>query len=45
MQQLTKPELLNSELVVNEYNLDKESTSYDDIFDATRLSLKAFSIN
>ena len=31
--------------VVNEYTLDKESTSYDDIFDATRLSLKAYNIN
>jgi hypothetical protein len=31
--------------VVNEYTLDKESTSYDDIFDAARLSLKAYDIN
>ena len=31
--------------VVNEYTLDKEATSYDDIFDATRLSLKAYNIN
>jgi hypothetical protein len=31
--------------VVNEYSLDKEATSYDDIFDATRLSLKAYNIN
>jgi hypothetical protein len=31
--------------VVNEYTLDKESTSYDDIFDAARLSLKAYNIN
>jgi hypothetical protein len=31
--------------VVNEYTLDKESTSYDDIFDAARLSLKAYKIN
>ena len=31
--------------VVNEYTLDKESTSYDDIFDACRLSLKAYNIN
>ena len=30
---------------VNEYSLDKESTSYDDIFDAARLSLKAYNIN
>jgi hypothetical protein len=28
--------------VVNEYTLDKESTSYNDIFDAARLSLKAY---
>ena len=31
--------------VVNEYTLDKESTSYNDIFDACRLSLKAYNIN
>jgi hypothetical protein len=31
--------------VVNEYTLDKESTSYDDIFDAARLSLKAYNIS
>ena len=31
--------------VVNEYTLDKESTSYNDIFDAARLSLKAYNIN
>ena len=31
--------------VVNEYTLDKESTSYNDIFDAYRLSLKAYNIN
>jgi Terminase RNaseH-like domain len=31
--------------VVNEYALDKESTSFDDIFDATRLSLKAYHVN
>jgi hypothetical protein len=31
--------------VVNEYSLDKESTSYNDIFDACRLSLKAYNIN
>ena len=26
--------------VVNEYTLDKETTSYNDLFDAMRLSLK-----
>jgi hypothetical protein len=26
----------------NEYSLDKEQTSYDDLFDALRLSLKAY---
>jgi hypothetical protein len=31
--------------VVNEYTLDKESTSYDDLLDAARLSLKAYNIN
>ena len=31
--------------VVNEYTLDKESTSYNDIFDGMRLSLKAYNIN
>jgi hypothetical protein len=30
---------------VNEYSLDKESTSYDDMLDAMRLSLKCFNIN
>ena len=30
---------------VNEYSLDKEATSYDDLFDALRLSLKGFRIN
>ena len=30
--------------VVKEYSLDKESTSYNDIFDACRLSLKAYNI-
>ena len=30
--------------VVNEYSLDKESTSYNDIFDACRLALKAYNI-
>lgn len=29
---------------VNEYTLDKESTSYDDLLDAMRLSLKAYKI-
>jgi hypothetical protein len=31
--------------VVNEYTLDKEATSYDDLLDACRLSLKAYNIN
>jgi len=31
--------------VVNEYSLDKDSTSYNDIFDGLRLSLRAFKIN
>jgi hypothetical protein len=31
--------------VVNEYSLDKENTSYNDIFDALRLSLKCYSVN
>ena len=30
---------------VNEYTLDKEATSYDDLFDAVRLSLKCYEIN
>ena len=30
---------------VNEYTLDKEATSYDDLFDALRLSLKCYEIN
>ena len=30
--------------VVNEYSLDKESTSYDDLFDALRLSLRCYKI-
>ena len=30
--------------VVNEYSLDKEATSYNDIFDALRLSLRSFKI-
>ena len=31
--------------VVNEYTLDKESTSYNDLFDSLRLSLKCYNIN
>ena len=31
--------------VVNEYSLDKESTSYDDLFDAMRLSLRCYRVN
>ena len=31
--------------IVNEYSLDKESSVYNDIFDAARLSLKAYNIN
>ena len=31
--------------VVNEYTLDKESTSYNDLFDGLRLSLKCYNIN
>ena len=31
--------------VVNEYSLDKESTSYNDLFDAMRLSLKCYNVN
>ena len=31
--------------VVNEYSLDKESTSYDDLFDALRLSLRGYKVN
>lgn len=30
---------------VNEYTLDKEATSYDDMFDALRLSLRGFKVN
>ena len=30
---------------VNEYSLDKEATSYDDMFDALRLSLRGFKVN
>jgi hypothetical protein len=30
---------------VNEYTLDKEATSYDGLFDASRLSLKCYKIN
>jgi hypothetical protein len=30
---------------VNEYGLDKEATSYDDSFDALRLSLKCYNVN
>ena len=30
---------------VNEYSLDKEATSYDDLFDAMRLSLRGFKVN
>ena len=30
--------------IVNEYSLDKESTSYDDLFDALRLSLRCYKI-
>ena len=30
---------------VNEYTLDKEATSYNDSFDAFRLSLKCFNVN
>jgi hypothetical protein len=29
---------------VNEYTLDNESTSYDDMLDAMRLSLRAYKI-
>ena len=28
--------------IANEYTLNKEQTSYDDMFDALRLSLKAY---
>jgi hypothetical protein len=31
--------------VVNEYALDKESTSYDDLLDSLRLSLKCYKVN
>jgi hypothetical protein len=31
--------------VVNEYSLDKEATSYNDLLDGLRLSLKAYNIN
>ena len=31
--------------VVNEYSLDKEATSCDDLLDALRLSLKCYNIN
>ena len=31
--------------VVNEYSLDKESTSYNDLFDGLRLSLKCYNVN
>ena len=31
--------------VVNEYTLDKESTSYNDLFDSLRLSLRCYNIN
>jgi hypothetical protein len=30
---------------VNEYTLDKEATSYDDLLDGLRLSLRGFSIS
>lgn len=30
---------------VKGYNMDKEATSYDDIFDAARLSLKGYKVN
>ena len=30
---------------VNEYSLDKELSSYNDIFDACRLSLRGFKVN
>ena len=30
--------------IVNRYSLDKESTSYDDLFDALRLSLRCYKI-
>ena len=30
---------------VNEYILDKEAISYDDMFDALRLSLRGFKVN
>ncbi len=30
---------------VNEYTLDKEATSYDDLLDALRLSLKCYKVN
>ena len=29
----------------NEYSLDKDQTSYDDLLDALRLSLKGYQIN
>jgi hypothetical protein len=31
--------------LTNEYSLDKEQTSYDDLFDAVRLSLKGYNIS
>ena len=31
--------------VVNEYSLDKESTSYNDLFDSLRLSLRCYNVN
>jgi hypothetical protein len=31
--------------VVNEYSLDKETTSYDDLLDSLRLSLKCYNVN
>ena len=30
---------------VNEYSLNKEATSYDDLFDALRLNLREFKVN
>jgi hypothetical protein len=30
---------------INEYTLDKEALSYDDLFDAMRLSLRDFKVN
>ena len=51
MKSILQPEKFDKLIVslktatVNEYTLDKESTSYDDSFDALRLSLKCYNVN